>query len=207
MANQRDDSDIPTKEVGPEVPDDTANLTERPKYQKGSSSPLGGRPIGEFAHQGEAALPNALDGGPEGTGNTGAELPGGAQSEFARTSGGQTGGMQNLPGGAAQGAPSGVAGQSVGSVGTIGGSNDNTAGGASPLDNEYGAQHANEPLGADHQHSAKGGSVTAAGSGSTKLGPDQTGFIGANANESGQKALHRDAAEQTTSASATNEEE
>lgn len=202
MENQSDDSDKPTKEVRPEAPDDTANLTQRPKYQKGSSSPLGGRPVGEFARQGEAALPNALDGGPEGTGSTGAELAGGAQSEFARTSGGQTGGMENLPGGAAEGAPSGVAGQPTGRMGTIGGSREDITGGTSPLDNEYGAQHANEPLGADHQHGAKGGSVTATGSGSIKPGPGQTGIIGSNPTQGGQAAQRHDPAKQTASASA-----
>jgi hypothetical protein len=48
---------------------------------------------GQFAEQGSAAMGRAMDGGPQGTGSTGAVLPGGADSEFARTSGGQTMGM------------------------------------------------------------------------------------------------------------------
>lgn len=183
MADERDqsESDNPEREVGPEPPTDTSQLTGRAKYQQGSSSPVGGHPIGEFAHQGEAAMPNALDGGPDGTGNTGAELPGGATSEFARTSGGQTGGMHADPGGGAQGSPSGVTAQSPATVGAVG---------APGNANEYGAEHEQEPLGADHQNSAKGGSVVSAGSGSTGPGPGQTGtdqdsgFIGSKSEDS-----------------------
>jgi hypothetical protein len=145
----------------------------------------------------------AMGGGPDGTGNTGAELPGGAQSEFARTTGGQTEGVTAAPsfgnpatgaggaqpGGTDRGGGGGsmsgttgsmtsgsIGGQSVGSVGTIGSAGE---------DNEYGAQPpssgqsstgaSGEPLGADHQNSAKGGSVVSAGSGSTGPGPGQTG--------------------------------
>ena len=83
---------------------------DRDKWNQGSSSMPGGenQAQGIFAHEGEGVTGEALGGGPLGTGNTGAELPGGAQSEFARTSGGQT------------------AEQNAGSVGTIGGSRSDT---------------------------------------------------------------------------------
>ena len=66
--------------------------------------------------------------------------------------------------------------------------------------NEYGAQ-ANQPAGADHQHSALGGSVTAAGGNSESPGPGQTGAIGSGsieseANEGAAAAQRRGSAEQ-----------
>ena len=150
----------------------------------------------------------ALGGGPLGTGNTGAELPGGAQSEFARTTGGQTDGLTTGTSGSAGSASGGAGGQSIGSVGTMGGTESSgmashTSGaavsvprsGGSELDNEYGAQHAKEPGGADHQHSALGGSVTAAGGNSDSPGPGQTGFIGSQANEGAEEAQRRGSAE------------
>lgn len=99
--------------------------------------------------------------------------------------------------------PSGAAGQGAGTVGTVGGQGDN----------EYGAQRAGseqpestlgerigqqEPLGAGHQHGADGGSVTAAGSGSTGPGEGQAGtdrsrgFIGSRDEESSESEQDRD---------------
>ncbi len=201
-------------------------------FQGGSSSmPGGGSPEGRFAHQGDAATGEALDGGPDRTGNTGAELPGGAQSEFARTSGGQSdgvtaspsasnpatgaggaqpggtnrgaqgGSMQGTTGEQASGAPGG---QGVGSVGTIGGTpSDTTAtgetsavganqspagmGGGSEYRSAIGSS-SQEPLGAGHQQSADGGSVTAAASGSTKPGPGQTGSANSKSERSDSDA-------------------
>jgi hypothetical protein len=102
---------------------------DRDKFQKGSAGDPGGHPEGEFAQQGEAAMGRAMGGGPDGTGNTGAELPGGAQSEFARTTGGQTGGLNQ-----SADSPADVSAQGAGSVGTVG-----TVGAAGNA-NEYGAQ-------------------------------------------------------------------
>lgn len=178
---------------------------DRSDYQRGSSSEKGGgthEAEGQFAQQGEAALGGAMGGGPDGTGNTGAQLPGGAQSEFARATGGQTGGLTagasddaisgTVDRGAAGGSMSGTTGQQtsgapggqgVGTVGTIGGSNRDTtlqqgSTGQSGT-SEYGAQQSTdaqrEPLGAGHQQSADGGSVTAAGSSSTGPGAGQAG--------------------------------
>jgi hypothetical protein len=88
----------------------------------------------------------ALGGGPEGTGSTGAELPGGAESEFARTTGGQTGTFDPETGAGITESPSGVPAQGAGSVGTVGGGNADTEepeGSAIRLgaSSEYGAQH------------------------------------------------------------------
>jgi len=60
----------------------------------GSGDPGDTGAKGEFAHQGDAVMGGAMGGGPDGTGNTGAELPGGAVSEFARTTGGHTHGRR-----------------------------------------------------------------------------------------------------------------
>jgi hypothetical protein len=136
---------------------------DRDRFADGGSGDPGDTGAeGEFAHQGEAVLGSAMGGGPEGTGNTGAELPGGAQSEFARSGGGQTEGVTAAPSfgnpatgaGGAQGGgtdrgggggsmsgttgsmTSGSAGgQNVGSVGTIGSAGE---------DNEYGPHGSNE---------------------------------------------------------------
>ena len=122
------------------------NSHECDRFNQGSNSMPSGANAAEgiFGNDGEGVTGEALGGGPLGTGNTGAELPAGAQSEFARTSGGQTGGYEP--------------------------------------DNEYGAQYAKEPAGGDHQHSALGGSVVAAGGNSTSPGPGQTGFNPSKAN-------------------------
>jgi hypothetical protein len=128
----------------------------------GSGDPGDSGAEGEFAHQGEAALGGAMGGGPNGTGNTGAELPGGAQSEFTRTSGGQTegvtaatsfgnpatsaggaqgGGTDRGGGGGSMSGTTGsmtsgsVSGQDVGSLGAIGSAGE---------DNEFGPQGSNE---------------------------------------------------------------
>lgn len=92
----------------------------------GSGDPGDTGAEGEFAHQGDAIVGGAMGGGPDGTGNTGAELPGGAQSEFARTSGGQTEGVTAAP---SFGNPeTGAGGAQPGAIGAAG------------EDNEYGAQ-------------------------------------------------------------------
>jgi hypothetical protein len=144
MADDSDENDTQTK-INEEDRDLEAKRFDtsqkgRPDWQEGSSSPEGGRPIGEFAYQGQAAMGEALGGGPEGTGSTGAELPGGAQSEFARTSGGQTGGVTAAPsfGNPATGA-GGAQGGAVGSAGE---------------DNEYGARASEEERAEEEERSA-----------------------------------------------------
>lgn len=106
----------------------------------GSGDPGDVQARGEFAHQGEAALGGAMGGGPDGTGNTGAELPGGAQSEFARTTGGQTGGVTAAPsfGNPATGA-GGAQGGAVGSAGE---------------DNEYGARASEDERAEEEERSS-----------------------------------------------------
>ena len=92
-------------------------------------------PVGEFAEQGEAAMGGAMGGGPEGTGNTGGELPGGATSEFARTGGGQTEGVTAAP---SFGNPA-TGGAQAGAIGSRG------------EDNEYGPQGSNEEPAEDEE--------------------------------------------------------
>ena len=106
----------------------------------GSSDPGDTGAVGEFAHQGEAVMGGAMGGGPDGTGNTGAELPGGAQSEFARTSGGQTEGVTAAPsfGNPATGA-GGAQGGAVGSAGE---------------DNEYGARASEDERAEEEERSS-----------------------------------------------------
>lgn len=61
-----------------------------------------------------------------------------------------------------------------------------------------------EPLGADQEHGALGGSVTAAGGSSTQPGVGQTGFVGSNQDEdSGEYLQERseDDGDETTSES------
>jgi len=203
MADQSNDTQSKINEEDRDIASRPENRTghDRDNWNQGSASMPGGQDEakGIFAHDGEGVTGEALGGGPLGTGNTGAELPGGAQSEFARTSGGQTGSltgeMVSGTSGAAGSASGGAGGQSVGSVGTIGGESTGMASttsgaavsvprsGGSELDNEYGAQHAKEPGGADHQHSALGGSVTAAGGNSQSPGPGQTGAIGSDSKQ------------------------
>jgi hypothetical protein len=245
MADQSNDTQSKINEEDRDIAARPENRTghDRDKFNQGSSSMPGGANEAEgiFAHDGEGVTGEALGGGPLGTGNTGAELPGGAQSEFARMTGGQTDGLTTGNSGAAGSASGGAGGQSVGTVGTIGGSNDDTsldqrtevagAGAASTGTdgsisqggtNEYGAQgtgfgqgstgRSGEPAGADHQHSALGGSVTAAGGNSDSPGPGQTGtdrsgFIGSEANEGAEQAQRRGSAEQPASASAANEDD
>jgi hypothetical protein len=229
MADQSNDTQSKINQEDRDITARPENRTghDRDKWNQGSSSMPGGADQAEgiFAHNGEGVTGEALGGGPLGTGNTGAELPNGAQSEFARTTGGQTDGLTTGTSGAAGSASGGAGDQSVGSVGTIGGTESSgmashTSGaavsvprsGGSELDNEYGAQHAREPGGADHQHSALGGSVTAAGGNSDSPGPGQTGsgesgFIGSNANERAEEAQRRGSAEQPASASAANEDD
>lgn len=153
----------------------------------GSGFVASGEAEGEFAHQGEAALGGAMGGGPDGTGNTGGELPGGADSEFARTTGGQTQGVTAAPSfgnpatgaGGAQGGgtdrsggggsmsgttgsmTSGSAGgQSVGTVGTVGSAGE---------DSEYGAKPASSGQGStDARQHAEGGSLSSAGAAGTE---------------------------------------
>jgi hypothetical protein len=222
MAEQSNDTQSKINAEDRDIAGRPENRTgqDRDNWNQGSASMPGGQDEAEgiFAQEGEGVTGEALGGGPLGTGNTGAELPGGTQSEFARTSGGQTDGltgeMDSGTSDAAGSASGGAGGQSVGSVGTIGGTESSgmashTSGaavsvprsGGSELDNEYGAQHAKEPGGADHQHSALGGSVTAAGGNSESPGPGQTGAIGSGpieskANEGAAAAQRRGSAEQ-----------
>ncbi|HWI77344.1 MAG TPA: hypothetical protein VNS53_09730 [Sphingomicrobium sp.] len=137
---------------------------ERDRFADGGSGFVAsGEAEGEFAHQGEAALGGAMGGGPDGTGNTGAELPGGAQSEFTRTSDGQTEGVTAAPsfgnpatgaggaqgGGTDRGGGGGsmsgttgsmtsgsIGGQNVGSVGTVGSAGEESEYGARASDDE-----------------------------------------------------------------------
>jgi hypothetical protein len=221
MADESNDTQSKINEEDRDIASRPENRTgqDRDNWNQGSASMPGGQDEaqGIFAHDGEGVTGEALGGGPLGTGNTGAQLPGGAQSEFARTTGGETDGltgeMVSGTSGTAGSASGGAGGQSVGSVGTIGGESagmvSTTSGaavsvarsGGSELDNEYGAQHAKEPGGADHQHSALGGSVTAAGGNSESPGPGQTGAIGSGsidseANEGAAAAQRRGSAEQ-----------
>ena len=225
MADESNDTQSKINEEDRDVASRPENRTgqDRDNWNQGSASMPGGQDEAEgiFAHDGEGVTGEALGGGPLGTGNTGAELPGGAQSEFARASGGQTDGltgeMVSGTSGASGSASGGAGGQSVGSVGTIGGTESSgmashTSGaavsvprsGGSELDNEYGAQHAKQPGGADHQHSALGGSVTAAGGNSESPGPGQTGtdrsgFIGSEAVQGAEAARRRGSADQPVS--------
>ena len=163
MADQTNDTERKIREEDEKLrqrQDDTTGQ-DRPDYQDGSSSPTGGRPAGEFAQQGRAAMGGAVGG--------------------------------------AQGA---------GTVGTIGGQTDNEYGaqGAGPGQGAAGAQSdrsldrtgSQSPLGAGHEQSADGGSVTAAGSGSTGPGAGQAGtdrspgFIGSQGEESNEHLQDRD---------------
>ena len=106
----------------------------------GSSDPGDTGAVGEFAHQGEAVMGGSMGGGPDGTGNTGAELPGGATSEFARTCGGQTEGVTAAP---SFGNPAtGAGGAQAGAIGSRG------------EDNEYGPQGSNEEPAEDEETSS-----------------------------------------------------
>jgi hypothetical protein len=230
MADQSNDTQSKINAEDRDIAARPENRTgqDRDNWNQGSSSMPGGADEAEgiFAHDGEGVTGEALGGGPDGTGNTGAELPNGAQSEFARTTGGETDGLTTGTSGAAGSASGGSGGQSVGSVGTIGGSSRDTdlaestqtasvgTGGSTSQGgtNEYGAQGVREPAGADHQHSALGGSVTAAGGNSDSPGPGQTGtdrsgFIGSDANEGAEEAQRRGSAEQPASANAANEDD
>lgn len=210
MADQTNDTQSKINEEDREIQQRQHETGDnRSDYQRGSSSEKGGgthEAEGQFAQQGDAAMGGAMGGGPDGTGNTGAQLPGGAQSEFARTSGGQTAGasdnaisgsanrdseggsMSGTTGDMTSGSPGG---QGVGTVGTVGGSYRDTSpqeGATSQSGtSEYGAQQSTaaqrEPVGAGHQQSADGGSVTAAGSSSTGPGAGQAGFIGSQADD------------------------
>jgi hypothetical protein len=129
----------------------------------GSGDPGDTGAKGEFAHQGDAVMGGAMGGGPDGTGNTGAELPGGAVSEFARTTGGQTEGITAAPsfgnpetgaGGAQPGATNrgGGGGSMSGTTGSmtsgsVGGQSVGTVGSAGD-DNEYGSQPPSSSQGA-----------------------------------------------------------
>jgi hypothetical protein len=195
MADQSNDTQSKINEEDRDIAARPENRTgqDRDSWNQGSSSMPGGADEAEgiFAHDGEGVTGEALGGGPLGTGNTGAELSNGTQSEFARTTGGETDGLTTGTSGSAGSGSGGAGGQSVGSVGTIGGTGgtessgmaSHTSGaavsvprsGRSETGNEYGAQHSTEPAGADHQHSALGGSVTAASGNSDSPGPDQTG--------------------------------
>lgn len=165
-------------------------------FQGGSSGmPGGGEAEGQFARQGESAMGGSL--GSSANQETGA---GGAQTGTVEREN-QAGSMSGTSGSMQSGSPGG---QSAGSVGTIGG-NANDTGQSGEFgegssrstsqsgSNEYGAQGQStgqdSPLGASHQNSADGGSVTAAGSSSTgpgagQAGTDRSGFIGAQSDDS-----------------------